>query len=108
MHLNQPGRKRMRFYQVHLWSEQDSSEGFEYFTTKKEALARKREWESREVAFDMYRWPGVDEVFGPFEPDELIEFTAILKVIDIEPNKRGILDALNDFASHPDNGGGWE
>jgi len=94
----------MRFYQVHLYDDQDSSSGFRYYTTKKEALARKRKWESLKVANDMYRYIGLDEVEGPFEAHELIEFTGILKVIEIEPNKLGILDALREFARHPDNG----
>ena len=72
----------MKFYRVSR-SSYGSSYGFEYHATKKEALARKREWES-----DI----GIDDALAKIE------------VIDIEPTKRGILDALRKLASHPDNG----
>ena len=74
----------MKFYQVHLYDSKDSSNGFRYYTTKNEALECKREWE---------------EDVGESIPD--VEFTGILRVFDIEPNKRGILDALEELASHP-------
>ena len=90
----------MRFYQVHLWNEDDGSNGFEYFTTKKEALARKREYVAQKFLEDMEDSDGNDTglVQG------FIKFEATVEVIDIEPNKRGILEALWEFASHPNNG----
>lgn len=90
----------MRFYQVHLWNGEDSSQGFEYFTTKKEALACKREYLAQKVLAIMDDIDGND--FGLVQG--FIRFEATVVVIEIKPNKQGILDALRDFANHPDNG----
>jgi hypothetical protein len=100
IHLNQPGRKRMRFYRVRLLHRHGASNGFEYFTTKKEALAYKREYVAQKVLEDMDDNDGND--FGLVQG--FIKFEATVEVIEIEPNKRGILDALRELASHPNNG----
>ena len=70
----------MKFYRVQLFCDQYTSRGFRYFTTKKDALACKREHET--------------EYDGNTIEDR----------IEIEPTKRGILKALNRFGGHPDRG----
>ena len=71
----------MRFYKVKHWSGIESSEGFAYFTTKREAEQDKKEYEA----------------LGEFRE-------ATIKVIDVKPTKAGILEALRRNGSHNDNG----
>jgi len=71
----------MKFYKVKLWSAVESSEGFAYFTTAREAEAKKREYE---------------------EEGEGKEATIV--TIDVMPTKQGILEALRRNGSHNDNG----
>lgn len=75
----------MRFYKVDYQSFEDSSCGFDWFTTKADAEKAGHRWEAQggESSVDEY---------------------AIISVINIEPNKAGILNALNFHANHPDNG----
>jgi len=73
----------MRFYKVDKQSFTDSSHGFDWFTTKADAEKAGHRWEAQGGESDEY---------------------AIISVINIEPNKAGILDALNSHARHPDNG----
>ena len=59
---------------------------FECFTTKAEALSAKKDWEQRS---------GEEEVsIGVFN---YYEYTADVVRIDIQPNKAGILYALNYY-----------
>ena len=72
----------MKFYRVDTSSAEMSSEGFNWFTSRKEAERCKREWEAR--------------VDGTHYAD--------IEVVTVQPNKKGILRALNRWASAPDNG----
>ena len=73
----------MRFYSVHHWDHEGDppSTGFTFFTTKAEALKCKREF---------------DAMYDSHEAD--------IEVLDITPNKRGILRALEKYGSHERNG----
>lgn len=71
----------MRFYKVHFESEQDSSEGFRFFTVRAEA--------DRAVKQGLV--DGYDQTWGP-------------ERIEVNPTKIGILNALNTHGGHPDNG----
>ena len=75
----------MRFYKVDYQSFADSSCGFDWFTTKADAEKAAYDWEFQDGESSIDEW-------------------AIISVIDIEPNKAGILKALNSHARHPDNG----
>ena len=79
----------MRFYKVDYQSYNDSSHGFDWFTTKADAEKARYDWEAQGGESDFVY---------------LKEEYAIISVINIEPNKAGILDALNSQARHPDNG----
>ena len=71
----------MKFYQVHTSYDHGVCAGFEYFTSRETANREMRE-------------------FLRNNPTEEAEIVAI----EIEPTKHGILNALNRYASHPDNG----
>lgn len=75
----------MRFYRVHDYSPFEGSGGFEFFTSKAEALKR---------ALELYD----PERHGDDKS------TIDIEVVDVTPTKNGILSALNVWASHPDNG----
>ena len=75
----------MKFYKVDYQSFRDSSGGFGWFTTKVDAEKARHDWEYREGESSIDEW-------------------ANIKVVNIEPNKAGILNALNFHANHPDNG----
>lgn len=75
----------MRFYRVSISVNGGNSGGFYWYTTRREAEARKR---------------GDDRD----NRDEVGEAPADIDVIDVTPTKAGILDALRRFASYPDNG----
>ena len=68
----------MRFYQVALYCSDEGHAGSEFFTSKRDAQRALRE-------------------IGYGDGDQIIP-------IDIEPTKAGILLALKDLASHPNNG----
>lgn len=72
----------MTFYRVDFESEQLGQRGFVWFTSKAKAEAAGREW------------VGNDKEDGSFR----------IREIEIEPTKKGILDALNRYAEHPNNG----
>ena len=74
----------MKFYRVDTRSAEMCSEGFHWFTSRKEAERCKREWET-EACTDRTHFAEVET------------FT-------VQPNKKGILRALNHYASYPDNG----
>jgi len=73
----------MRFYRVHRWDHagEPPSDGFEFFTTKAEAIKFKRDSDARSDCHE-----------------------AEIEVLDITPNKIGILGALVRYASHECNG----
>ena len=78
----------MKFYRVDTRSAGMSSEGFHWFTSRKEAERCKREWEAR-----------VDGSYGPEN-----KHWAKIEVVTVQPNKKGILRTLNRWASDPSNG----
>lgn len=76
----------MKFYRLHQIADDGSSAGYEFFTDKRLA----------EVALRaMRKQIGGDPV--PSIPNEI-------DIIEINPTKKGILTALNQYASHADNG----
>jgi len=78
----------MKFYRVDKRSDQDASEGFHWFTSRKETERCKREWEAR--------------VDGTYDSEN--RHFAQIEVVTVQPNKKGILRALNRWASDPSNG----
>lgn len=75
----------MRFYKVSYWSPDTTGHmGFDWFTTK-----RKADREARSF-------------LRAFASDPNAE--AAVEVVEVVPNKRGILRALRVYATHPDNG----
>lgn len=73
----------MRFYRNHYHTDEDGSFGFSWHTSKTDA---KREYSERT------------------EQGNDGQFASVAEPIDIEPTKAGILAALNEYASHPNNG----
>ena len=71
----------MKFYRVSLFGDTQVSFGFEFFSTKREALRKVREEKTED---------GIDD--------------AVMDEINVTPTKAGILTALKRYASHPDNG----
>lgn len=71
----------MRFYRVHLYDGADGSAGYKFFTVQADAKREARQW-------DRDRDNDATEV----------------EALEIEPTKAGILDALNFYAGHPNNG----
>ncbi len=75
----------MRFYQVEFYCSVEGHEGSEFFTSKSDAQRALRER------------GGKSDNNKPSGDDQIIP-------IDIEPTKAGILRALNDLATHENNG----
>ena len=76
----------MKFYRLHLSAGSDGSAGYEFFTSMSKAQKAMR---------------------AHIKDNELDEDDAAnveVEEIEIKPNKRGILAALNRYATHPDNG----
>ena len=71
----------MKIYRLAKWSEQNSSEGFEFFTSK--AKAKKE--------------------LSKFKKQEGTEGSSI-QVFAIDISSVGIIKILEEIASHPDNG----
>jgi hypothetical protein len=73
----------VRVYRVRLYSHAEGSQGYEWFASKeaatKAAGAFRRTWKEH-------------------DPETEVE------PVEIQPTKAGILDALNRYASHNDNG----
>lgn len=83
-HPEAPRRGRqgpVRFYQVHLRNDLKGSFGFRWFTTRTEAVA----------------------VCKEHHASDPLDITGI-EVVQIQPTRAGILEALRAYASHPDNG----
>lgn len=78
----------MRFYQVKLFRDGGVSIGSEWVRTKTKAYRVKRE--HREARSD------ADKAMNASEAE--------IVTVDIVPTRAGILDALNQYAGHPDNG----
>lgn len=72
----------MKFYRLHLYDGADGSGGFKFFTEK---IVAEREARAFGDATDAHA-------------------NVEVEAIEIEPTKAGILEALNTYASHPDNG----
>lgn len=73
----------MKLYRVEPRDDFDESQGFTYFSSKREALKFKRECEED----------------APHNSTEIV-----VDEIEFEMNKKGILRLLHRWASHPDNG----
>jgi hypothetical protein len=71
----------MRLYRLHLAHSAGVSSGYKFFTTKPEAAKAKDEWINDDASH-----------------------SAEFEEITLRANARGILAALNVYASHPDNG----
>lgn len=84
----------MRFYRAHQRLSGSESNGFEFFTNRKEADRQQYKWNC-EASKD-YEENGDDNDSG-FMAGTVTE-------IDITPTKMGILSALNQHFSYPDNG----
>ena len=84
----------MKFYRVRHTNTEDSDCGKEWFTSRKEAERSKREWEARKHSS-----------FNNFTLLYYVnEHWATVEVVTVQPNKKGILSALNRYASDPANG----
>jgi hypothetical protein len=73
----------VRFYQVEFYCGEQGHLGYAFRASKRDAQRTLRELSRSEIATE----PALS-----------------IHAIDIEPTKAGILSALNDLASHPDNG----
>jgi hypothetical protein len=82
----------MKFYQVDLRNDYGSSAGFEYFTSKRDAVKAFNDW------FDCGEDKSVEEEFTEER------MATKINVIEVTPTKAGILKALRRYASHADNG----
>ena len=71
-----------KLYKVHFKSERDSSCGFEFFSSRREAAKSKAEW----IAED--------------EDDRSTE----IEEFNVSPTKAGIMQLLRDHARHARNG----
>jgi hypothetical protein len=74
----------MRFYRVSYSTMRDSSLGFSWHRSRRDAAAAGRTFRDDN------------------KTEEEVE--AVIQPIDIEPSRQGILDALNTYATHNDNG----
>lgn len=72
----------MKLYQLHRTHKAGTSVGFEYFSSQREARQAQNEW-IREEKF---------------------EHGASIEMIKVSLTKKGILQAFNRYANHPDNG----
>lgn len=79
----------MKFYRVHFTTNGGCSAGYLFFSRKGEAGRWVTKF-NRENAFD------------PKDPQPTE--TAEMDTIEVKPTKAGILDALNRYGVHPDNG----
>lgn len=79
----------MKFYRADLRGESGTSFGFEWFTSKRDAVSKAKEW-----------------LTTPPLNGGLLDDTATAEIeeFEIAPTKAGILSALNRYAAHPDNG----
>mgnify|MGYP003139316697 CR=1 FL=1 len=78
----------MKFYRVEKNSWEHNNEGYEWFLSAREAKKCKREF---------------DEPPDPVYPNSP-ECEATIEVVNIQCNKEGVLWALNNYASYPNNG----
>ena len=72
----------MKFYRVELFEKAGESSGFDFYTDLRKATACDVEWRKQNGGTSR----------------------ATVTQIDIEPTRKGILEALNRYASHADNG----
>lgn len=74
----------MTFYRVQFYTEKDGSQGYEFFTTKFAAQKYQREsWDGEGKLTDIHRR---------------------IEQIEVKATKAGILQLLQRYASHADNG----
>jgi hypothetical protein len=79
----------MKFFRVHLYEGNEGSAGYVFETTLPAARRRVAEFKRSVKERPADRRGAVDCDIDP---------------IEVEPNKTGILKALNRYAGHPDNG----
>ena len=79
----------MKFYRIHLYDPVDGSRGYEWFTSKQDAKKAARTFE------------GILEVETKLVKEEV---EVEIKKVEIKATRIGILSALRQYASHPDNG----
>lgn len=72
----------MKFYRVNFWSTHEASLGFEFFSSLSEAEA----------------------ALSQFKKDHEDAEGSTIEVVIVEQTKKGILQALNKYGRHPDNG----
>jgi hypothetical protein len=73
----------VKFYRVHKTHSAGESAGYEWFTVKRLAQEACSDW---------------------LKQSEELEHRAYIDVVEIEPTKQGIQQALNRYARHDDNG----
>lgn len=74
----------MIVYRVHFYQHAESSQGFRWFSSEREARSMAHAWKKSVPKRD---WP-----------DPTVD------KLDCPTHKAGLLEFLNRFASHPDNG----
>jgi hypothetical protein len=73
----------VKFYRVHRTQYAGENAGYEWFTVKRLAQEACSDW---------------------LKQGEELGYRAYIDVVEIEPTKQGIQQALNRYASHADNG----
>ena len=93
----------MRLYKVcYTWGLLgDASAGFKFFSSRSKAEQSARAWRAEVIPRRNSMSYG-DE--GDADDEIPAENEADVEVITVSPSKRGMLDALNFHAGHPDNG----
>ena len=92
----------MRFYQLDIFSDECGDHGHKYFSNKADALKFKREWEAKST--EAVHWGNSDLDHPDYDgtKEYAKTYTALVTVINIEPNKAGLLNALNQHSFKPD------
>lgn len=83
----------MTFYRVRYLIEGGNSAGFSWHTSYRDAMTT--------ALHDYDEHPSEYNQTGATRMESVV---ARIDIIEIDPSKKGILEALKQFASHPDNG----
>jgi hypothetical protein len=78
----------MKVYRLSKWEAADGHRGFQYFSNRRDAVRALRDW------VDQHEGKERAEIRAGSDIDKL----------DVKLTKQGIVQALNYYASHPDNG----
>ena len=97
---NLTAEQTMRFYRVSYQTWEGEHGRYDFFTSKRAADKKANDWRR-----DNTNSVPEDNFYGdtPNTKDEAHDM-ATVEAFDITPTKKGILKALNDLASHADNG----